>query len=250
MIDVLETNDYQYFRIVIHINNFVIMRWIWLGNNLIMPICHNNKFIFFHIPRCSGTYLDTYYNFKDGNPLFGIKRMGERVLTLPHLTYTEIRIEGLIANEILDSYFKFTIIRDPFWRMVSDYVWQKDHDLHKEFKNLSFQEYLTKGECIMAERRYFEKIHYDHFRPMSEYCYSNGINVMDEILVLENLEHDLSRIKHRINLDKMPRTNSSHYNIDDFYNKKNIDRVYKLYEEDKVLHDRLYKISMGSQIVI
>jgi hypothetical protein len=215
-----------------------------------MPICHDKEFIFFHIPRCSGTYLDTYYKFKDGNPLFGIKRMGERVLTLPHLTYAEIRTEGLIANEILDSYFKFTIIRDPFRRMVSEYIWQKNHDMHQEFKNLSFQEYLSKGERIMAEQRYFEKLHYDHFRPMSEYCCWNGVEVMDEVLVLENIEHDLSRINHRINLDEMPQINSSQYNIDDFRNKINIDRVYKLYEEDKTLHDRLYKVSMRAQIVI
>lgn len=212
-----------------------------------MPICFKNKFIFFHIPRCSGTYLDTYYKFKDGNPLFGIKRMGKRILTLPHLTYEEIRNEGLIANEILDSYFRFTIIRDPFRRMVSDYIWQQNHDLHQEFKTLRFQEYLDKGERIMSEGRYFEKIHYDHFRPMSEYCYRNGMKVMDEILVLENIESDLSRIKHRINLDKMPRINSSQYDIDDFSSKKNIDRVYTLYEEDKKLHDELYNISGRSQ---
>ena len=125
--------------------------------------------------------------------------------------------------------------------MVSDYNWQKNHDLHDEFKHLSFKEYLDKGERIMSERRYFEKIHYDHFRPMSEYCYWNGTRVMDEILVLENIESELSRIKQRINLDEMPKMNSSRYNIDDFRTKENVDRVYELYAEDKNLHDNLYR---------
>jgi hypothetical protein len=209
----------------------------------VMPICFKNNFIFFHIPRCSGTYFDTYYRFNEGNPLFGIKTIGNRKLTLPHLTYADVRIEGLLPLDILNSFFKFTIIRDPFPRMVSDYIWQKNHDLHGEFKHLSFMKYLDKGERIMGERKYFEKIHYDHFRPMNEYCYWNGTRVMDEILVLEDIESELLRIKERINLDRMPRMNSSSYNIDDFSTKEHIDRVYGLYAEDKNLHDALSNCS-------
>jgi hypothetical protein len=208
-----------------------------------MPICFENKFIFFHIPRCSGTYLDTYYKFNEGNPLFGIREIQGRVLTLPHLTYEDVRNEGLVSQVTLDSFFKFTIVRDPFPRMVSDYIWQKNHDRHNEFRHLSFKEYLDQAERIMKERRYFDKIHYDHFRPMKEYCYSNGRMVMDDILVLENLQSGLARIKQRINLDDMPRMNSSHYNIDEFKSKENVDRVYELYAEDKNLHDMLLQNS-------
>jgi len=202
-----------------------------------MPVCFDRKFIFFHIPRCSGTYLDEYYKFNQGNPLYGVATRGDRTLTLPHLTYQDIRAEGLLAEEVLNTFFKFTIIRDPFPRMVSDYIWQKKHDLHGEFRHLSFPQYLQKAQRIMEERKYFEKIHYDHFRPMSEYIFCDGVRVVDEILLLERIEDELPRISGRIGLDRMPRVNSSNYDISDFRSSGNLDRVYKLYAHDKTLYE-------------
>jgi hypothetical protein len=204
-----------------------------------MPVSYSHKFIFFHIPRCAGTSMDYYYKFHCGNPLFGIKKIGNKVLTLQHLTYGDIQREQFLSDETLEAFFKFTIIRDPFSRMVSDYAWQGHHDAHNEFSGLSFQQYLDCAERIKSENLYFKKRHYDHFRPMTEYCYLDGRLVVDKILLLERIDTEIVQIKDRINLSRMLNVNSSNPDTRLLHTTENIDRVYSLYSEDKDLYDRI-----------
>ncbi len=204
-----------------------------------MPVSYSHQFIFFHIPRCAGTSLDYYYNFHDGNPLFGLRLVGDRVLTLQHLTYAEIKNQNILTDDTLNAFFKFTIIRDPFKRMVSDYLWQQSHDIHDQFSGLSFQQFLDIAERTIAERSYFKKAHYDHFRPMTEYCYWRDKLIVDKIIVLERIDQDIAPIMERINLNKLLKLNSSTTNTEHLTTKENIDRVYLLYAADKELHDRL-----------
>ena len=104
-----------------------------------MPVCHERQFIFFHIPRCGGSSLEVFFNLMSHDALFGVRADGQRMLTLHHMPAPDLTAYGLIEDDILRSYFKFTVIRDPFDRMASDYVWQKRHDMHREFGGLDFK---------------------------------------------------------------------------------------------------------------
>jgi len=184
--------------------------------------------------------LDYYYKFHDGNPLFGLRRQGSAILTLQHLTYREITKQKILTKETLQSFFKFTIIRDPFKRLVSDFYWQKEHDLHNEFGRMDFQDFLDFAERVIGENLYFKKLHYDHFRPIKEYCYSDNKLIMDDIMVLDRIEKDAERLYSRIRLENIFKVNSSSRDIDAISTKENIDRAYALYSDDKEIYDQVF----------
>jgi len=203
-----------------------------------MPICHKKKFIFFHIPRCGGTSFSSLFDYKNKQQLWGVTKSGDQIITLHHLTATDLKQANLISDEILNSYFKFTIIRDPFDRMASDFIWQKYHDPNGIFSAMTFQDYLNFGEKILDEGRYFEKRHFDHFRPMTLYCLNGTEPIVDDILLLERIDQDIKRIQQHIGQIEMPKFNSSH-SYAELKTTSNLDHVYKLYEADKILYDHI-----------
>ena len=203
-----------------------------------MPICQKNKFIFLHIPRCGGTSIERVFNLRSKQQLFGVVRMGDQERTLHHLTPGDLEELGLVDPSVLESYFKCTIIRDPFSRMASDYLWQQRYDRHNLFKSMQFSDYLDFAESVVKNQRYFEKVHFDHFRPMVSYCLNGGELVVDDILLLENIDIELKRIQPLIGVVDLPRINASP-SYQHLSTRENIDRVRILYEEDWLLYERI-----------
>mgnify|MGYP001814597721 FL=1 len=210
-----------------------------------MPFCHENKFIFYHIPRCAGTSVEQYFNLCNISHGYGVVHNDDQIITLHHLTPHDMLTAGLVDDDVFHSYFKFTIIRDPFDRLVSDYLWQKTHDRHGEFHDLSFLTYLDKAEQIIREGRYFEKVHYDHFRPMIEYCFRDGQLMVDDILLLHNIDQGLERVKDRIGSVKLHRINASPDDIPFLDNLENRKRVYDIYAHDKLFFDRILEVDQA-----
>ena len=205
-----------------------------------MPISHDKKYIFFHIPRCAGTSLQHLCGFQSEGDLHGVIGAHGKAFTLHHMTYSDLLKQRLIEKSVLETYFKFTIIRDPYERMRSDYYWQKTHDIHGEFAHLNFSGYLDLAEQVISEQRYFEKVHFDHFRPMVEYCMNNETFLVDEILILENIEKDLFKLPSSFGIRQLPWINKSEKKSqNEALDKKCMGRVYDLYKADKQLYDRL-----------
>ena len=204
-----------------------------------MPVCHKNRFIFFHIPKCAGTSIATHLGIKGKDSLTGLVSQGDKQITLHHLTPTDLKRFGFVDDEIIESYFKFTIVRDPFDRMVSDYLWQQRFDGHKLFAHISFNEYLDFAEQVISQNLYFEKRHFDHFRPMADYCINNGELLVDDILLLENLDQGLKRIKSKTGISDLPKLNRSNRQTKKYRTDEYIERVYKIYRSDKELYDRV-----------
>lgn len=204
-----------------------------------MPVCHKKRFIFFHIPRCAGTSIESHLNIHQADNLYGVVDKEGQEITLHHLTPTELQRLELIDRQKVKEYFKFTIIRDPFDRMVSDYAWQQAHDRYKLFGKMSFNEYLDFAERVIAENLYYQKRHFDHFRPMVSYCVSDDELLLDDILLLENLEQGIARIANKVGFTTLPKLNSSNPSINELKTMANIDRVYRIYSADKVFHDRV-----------
>lgn len=203
-----------------------------------MPVCHEKKFIFLHIPKCAGTSVEDFFTLRRRDCLYGIKKQGSQFLTLHHLTGPQLINLGLLKASTARDYFKFTIIRDPFERMTSDFVWHQQYDRHGEFTGLSFASYLKRAESIIKEERYCEKLHYDHFRPMVDYCFDGNELWVDDILLLDRLASDLARLAPRlgpVNLDFINRGPDR----DELRTRSNRRKVYELYQADKQLHDTI-----------
>lgn len=212
-----------------------------------MPICHQKKFIFLHIPRCGGTAITEAYGINNIKALHGLTKIKEQYITLQHLTLSDLIASNLVDKTILESYFIFTIIRDPFKRMVSDYFWQRRHDRSGEFGNLNFMQYLDLAEHVLQNGLYFEKPHYDHFRPMTSYCVENDALVVDEILLLENLSHEMTRLQPQLGSIKLTQINSSTDSHNLLNTQENIARVEELYQADRYLYESVVNINLNKQ---
>ncbi|MDY7009062.1 MAG: sulfotransferase family 2 domain-containing protein [Cyanobacteriota bacterium] len=106
------------------------------------------KCIFIHIPKTTGSSIE--------DVIFPHPRSEEQFWGLPnkyqtgclrHLMVKHIKLE--VSSDIFKSYFKFTVIRNPWDKAVSQfcYTQQKRPDLLKLLnlsKSSSFQEYLHK----------------------------------------------------------------------------------------------------------
>jgi hypothetical protein len=189
-----------------------------------------HKVIFIHIPKCAGqsieeTFLnDLNLNWDDHRYLFGCfekpsswnKNIPHR---LAHLTAKEMLEFNLLPEEIFNSFYKFTIVRDPVDRLVSSWNYLNlEADFNDWVSSTVLLEYKSKN--------YF-------FKSQSEYLFDeNNKLLVDDIVPFKSLgSPSHSFYNYLVNI-----TSLSHRNIS---NKRTIDvseatkRLIKdLYQKD------------------
>jgi len=139
--------------------------------------------------------------------------------------------QHLIASEVKkrvqgfwDTAFKFSVIRDPIERLVSEFMWRlppKPAPFELELRNdeESFNKLLLYAEKVVEEGEY--KLHtQDHFRPQVEF--------LDEPLdkVFKNI------VKLQVYFDQiLPKLNATD-EPNDILSERNIDLIKKIYVKD------------------
>lgn len=175
-----------------------------------MIISHKNKFIFIKTKKVAGTSLEvalsklcgdqdviTPNGFKSDSfspqnykkpPLeLSIKDWGKLLIegAWPKKYYNHIsakEIARTVPKSIWGEYFKFTVVRNPYDRMVSSYFWRTRNNNN----NVTFSEFLREEPQIVAEN-------------WRLYTIKRGVWV-DDFVRYENLEEDLARLSRRIGL--------------------------------------------------
>ncbi len=199
-------------------------------------ISFTHKTIFIHIPKCAGqsveeTFLnDIGLDWHMHRHLFGCfkkpstwsKNFPDR---LAHLTAYEYFDLDFINKETFYRFYKFSIVRDPFDRMVS--AWKdltKSIDSNKKDINFFILNILPK---YISEKNYFFKNQKDFL------CDPNTNEILvNKILKYSELKSDWEKIKMdtSIKLDLTFRNKSKDIKIDVSKNCK--DLVKELYKED------------------
>jgi len=165
-----------------------------------MIISHGRKFIFVHIPKTGGTSLSLALEAKamKDDILIGdtpkAKNRRKRIKDVQvsgrlwkHARLTDIY--GLVTQEQIERYLVFTIVRNPWDRVVSYYHWLKmqkfNHPAVKIAKNNSFADFLATPSTQSS-------LHNDATR----YYVSdlNGIVRCDMYLRMEYLSEDAGRL--------------------------------------------------------
>ena len=201
-------------------------------------ISHKHQCIFVHIPKTAGTSIKyLLYGDKKVNPLDAdYDRLygwcPKRNLFMQHATAKQIVELGLVTERQWNTYFKFTFIRNPWERAVSDYFWlMNDQKIKDTFKN-----YLLKRgnfEKVLNDKN---EIYYrgDHLIPQVEYFDYLGKYKLDYVGRFETFNKDLNTIKSILGIqDKTPYVNKS----------KNKIKHYSYYfnNELKLIFDSTYK---------
>lgn len=209
-----------------------------------MPISHQHKVIFVHIPRTAGSSIENVLGIcGDDNQgtltpprpdmLYGL--VGNKVMQ--HYTWKQIR--DRVGGDIYDQYFKFAFVRNPFDRVVSQYHVRKR--LFRNFK-ISFKDFVFKK---VAKRNQFslmnifksrgEKALEDQFENQWEFIFDPREKLMvDYVGRYETLKADYAAIGTKLNLvAPLPEMNqSAHENYQKYFDHETRDLVERLYKKD------------------
>jgi hypothetical protein len=125
-----------------------------------MPYDDNLKTTFLHIPKTGGTTVKRLLgirHFDNPNP---------NVIPSPqHLNCARLRIQ--LGDPKYDSYFKFTFVRNPWTRLVSEYFWRKR--LQRQAIDMTFREFADYATGFVRGDCYYSQPLGDHFIPQVEY---------------------------------------------------------------------------------
>lgn len=204
-------------------------------------ISHHYKVIYIHIPKCAGSSIERYFGAKPFNwkePNYD-KLVGwdpKRKIHLQHATPRQLLELDLITESVWDDYYKFTIIRDPWSRLVSSFVWLK----HEHSIKGSFSDFLLRTgqfERILDPSIGMET-RSEHLKPQMDYITLNGKNCLDYICHFETLEKDIQEIFNKIGIsgtlgyyDKKGRYKRG-FHYSELFDKKTYNLVRELYPED------------------
>ena len=177
-----------------------------------------HKIIFIHIPKCAGQSIENIFlrdlglNWQQRYPLLlrprNDKEKGPE--RLAHLYAEEYFKFGYIPKEKYDKFFKFSIIRNPVDRILSEINYQRIPK--KNSKNIygieSVEEYISK----VIKLNKFSDLQ-RHISPQVKFLHDSETNklLVDRVILFDELNHEVPKIlqkKLKVFLE-VPKINSS-----------------------------------------
>ncbi len=194
-------------------------------------ISHKLRFIFIHIPKTSGNSLSLFLkDFIDNDVIQRSSKMGEKqgISILCEKTRMDFKHANITYYENtycekINDYFKFTIVRNPYDRILSFYFWSKGKK-NQTFDRNEFIKFIKENNSF--QYKYINKtIHIIHFE-----------NLIDE---LKNIEC----FKNIVDFNNYPTLNASSNSKEKYnkiYDKELKDLVFNKYKKDFELFDYEY----------
>ena len=197
-----------------------------------MPISHKHKIIFLHIPKCAGTTIEKFFGMVNPNNLrmFGFEHMVDGILYSPQHYTSQILKTHKITKKYFNDYYKFTLTRNPFDRVISEFFWQQEIGKIKKNKGIKFF-----GDWFF---KFYKKIDSDHKLPQFKFLYDKNMNLMvDFVGSVETMESDTQKILKNISYKGNKKINkNTKKTTEDLKNKyitqpiKN--KIIEIYKED------------------
>lgn len=181
-----------------------------------MIVSLGRKYIFVHIPKTGGTALalalesramrddlmlgDTPKALKRRRRLRDVKTRGR---LWKHSTLADI--DGLLAPEVLDELFAFTLVRNPWDRAVSYYHWLQeqrfDHPAVSLAQQLEFVDFVANPVIAASFRTH----------PASQYMrHADGREHCDAYIRIEQFHDDAAPLMSHLGFDlNLPKVNTS-----------------------------------------
>ena len=214
-------------------------------------IFHKLKTVFVHIPKTGGQSIEHYFYVLNGNSkedlLLEKNHNPEKgPYQLSHLRAHEYAECGHLSQNQYQSYFSFAFVRNPWTRLVSEY-------LHKKLDNkYSFKQFIF--DAFPEQDDYSDA--YRHVIPQTDYLINaDGEMIVDFVGRFENLQQDFEVVCKRLDLEdtQLPHRNSTsslrrtierklrHLFVGrdrvkrdyrDYYDQETVDRIAQLYSSD------------------
>lgn len=210
-----------------------------------MPLSHRHKTIFIHIPKTGGTSIEAVLGMHGDRADVGVMPYGDQVADrqhfygrqLQHLTAERLRAE-LNDKALFSSYFKFTVVRNPWARLVSTCAWSGRKWATGQMLNREeFEAFVRSTHTAFAAThgaRSHAQLH-PHVVPQVAYVFDEaGQSLVDFIGRTETLERDWRVIRDRLGVDAdLPtRMKSVHRPYREYYSDETRDMVADIYARD------------------
>jgi len=175
-------------------------------------ICKPFKCIFVHIPKTAGRSVEMFFmnrlnldreNAADRLQLLLIDNDDPARGTekLSHLSATEYVQCGHLSQQDFDAYYKFSFVRNPWSRLVSEYRYRA-YLSHRSFKDFVMNKLPEPGRDDK----------YRHVMPQSRMLYSgDGTLLVDFVGKFERLQQDFKHVCKHLGFENstLPHINSS-----------------------------------------
>lgn len=142
-----------------------------------------------------------------------------------------------IEKKRLKKYKSFCVVRNPFDRIVSQWLWG-----YKKLYKIGFKEFIRVVDAGDCEKHFRRHKRYWYIPQIKWITDEAGKIIVDKILRYENLQHDFGNMcidwqLPTFNIFPDINTSESHCGFArkswrEYYNKKTMGRVRKLYSED------------------
>jgi hypothetical protein len=184
-------------------------------------ILEDKKILFIHIPKCAGVSIEKFFGW-DGLRHETLQTYGEEY-----------------SYEFLESCFKFTIVRNPWARMVS---WYSHHHgkLYEPKNKEGFQKWVKSGLPNHFENKLTNKTLWNKHDPLSYmgFLYNDKNIDLNYIGKVETLDEDMKKICEKIDVPyiQLPKRNSSnHADYREYYDKETKNII-----KDRFIEDFIY----------
>ena len=210
-----------------------------------MPVSHQFKTIFVHIPKSAGTSIEVVLGMHRDRHDIGLRPYYNQALDyehlyggpLQHLTAAEIR-QVLNDEALFKSYFKFAVVRNPWDRLVSalawtDQKWARGEQLTPEQFDAQLRQAASAVHNAMSSGNWDAVPHYLY--PQCVFIWdAQQRSLVDFVARYEDLEAGWRVIRERLGLDaELPvRMKSHHRDYRDYYTHETRALVARLYELD------------------
>lgn len=207
-------------------------------------ISHKHECIFIHIPKCGGTSLEQVIWPKprqESDLWMGfVDKYHNRHQSggLQHLFARHILQE--VGEQVFNRYFKFSIVRNPWDKAVSQFSYMKKREDLREFIDLkvtdSFKTYLEKIK---------RKAHVQWEEQYKFVLDDRGERMVDFLGRFETLQRDAGSILERLGIrSELPHANpTAHDHYSTCYDAEAMEMVADFYADDI----RLFKYSFETQ---
>ena len=175
-------------------------------------ICRPFNCIFVHIPKAAGRSVEVFFMNKLNLDRENVADRSQLLITdnddpargtekLSHLSASEYVQCGHISQQEFSNYYKFSFVRNPWARLVSEYRY-RNYFVHKSFKDFVMNKLPAPGRDDK----------YRHIMSQSEMLYDNEDRLLvDYVGKFEHLQRDFDHVCQHLGFEEssLPHVNSS-----------------------------------------
>tara|TARA_Y100001972_G_scaffold103797_1_gene130332 strand:+ start:1318 stop:1965 length:648 start_codon:yes stop_codon:yes gene_type:complete len=191
-----------------------------------MFVSQNKKFIYMRAGRTASTTISM--NLKKFDPIT------YEEVSKPYFykTGTNKWLETTSDQEIFNNFFIFTIIRNPFDRLIS--AWKAFANKGKV--NNNFEQFIKNRGVIKGKGHWLyedNNVSNDHWLPLHYYVeFNKNESFINYVGKYENLNKDWDTISKKINMSSLPLSTSPSKSYRKYYTDELVNIVSKYYKRD------------------